>query len=261
MKRLLVACLLIGSICVSAQEKFTVYFDFDIHELPSGATLKLSDWLLQNKQLEIQKVYGFCDSVGTNDYNDKLALRRVSAVLEVLKKHSVKLADNLETKGFGERFEQAAQQSENRKVEIYFQKLEEKKPVVTPEEKMAAKVATMKVGDKLRLRNLNFYNRSGRVVPKSIPVLEELYQIMKDNPRLKIEIQGHICCQPQGDLEDISTLRSKTVYNYLIEKGIDRSRLTYKGYGSTMPLYSIPEKNDFERDENRRVEIMIVANQ
>ena len=54
MKRLLVACLLIGSICVSAQEKFTVYFDFDIHELPSGATLKLSDWLLQNKQLESQ---------------------------------------------------------------------------------------------------------------------------------------------------------------------------------------------------------------
>lgn len=252
MKRLLVTCLLIGSICVSAQEKFTVYFDFDIHELPSEATLKLSDWLLQNKQLEIQKVYGFCDSVGTNDYNDKLALRRVSAVLEVLKKHSVKLADNLETKGFGERFEQAAQQSENRKVEIYFQKLEEK---------MAAKVAAMQVGDKLRLRNLNFYNRSGRVVPKSIPVLEELYQIMKDNPKLKIDIQGHICCQPQGDLEDISTLRSKTVYNYLIDKGIDKSRLTYKGYGSTMPLYSIPEKNDFERDENRRVEIMIVANQ
>lgn len=261
MKRFLVICLWMLSLCLSAQEKFTVHFDFDIYEMQKEGSLKLTEWLSQNKQLEIQKIYGFCDSVGTNDYNDKLALRRVQTVLEILKDHSVKFADNLETKGFGERFEQAPNQSDNRKVEIYFKKLLEQPKSEVQEKKMAEKVAIMKVGDKLRLRNLNFYNRSGRVVPKSIPVLEELYQIMKDNPKLKIDIQGHICCQPQGDLEDISTLRSKTVYNYLIEKGIDKSRLAYKGYGSTMPLYPIPEKNDFERDENRRVEIMIVANQ
>lgn len=261
MKRFLTACFFVLSICLSAQEKFTVYFDFDVHQMQPEGSLKLSEWLSRNKTIEIQKVYGFCDSIGTNDYNDKLALRRIHTVLDILKKHNVKFADNIETRGFGERFEQASNQGDNRKVDLYFTTLEKKLPVAVQEVKMAEKVATMKVGDKLRLRNLNFYNRSGRIVSKSIPVLEELYQIMKDNPKLKIDIQGHICCQPQGDLEDISTLRSKTVYNYLVEKGIDKSRLTYKGFGSTVPLYPIPEKNDFERDENRRVEIMIVANQ
>ncbi|KGO87692.1 OmpA family protein [Flavobacterium suncheonense] len=259
MKRFLNICILMVSVCVGAQEKVTVYFDLDSHEMQKEGSLKLSEWFSQNQQFEIQKVYGYCDSVGTYGYNDKLALRRIRTILDILKKNSVRFSKTLEIKGFGERFEQSPDQGENRKVEIYFNRPEAKR--AEKEEKMAEKVAAMKVGDKLRLRHLNFYNRSGRVVPKSIPVLEELYQIMKDNPKLKIDIQGHICCQPQGDLEDISTLRSRTVYNYLIEKGIDKSRLTYQGYGSTMPLYPIPEKNEFERDENRRVEIMIVANQ
>lgn len=230
----------------------TVYFDFDIQEVNSESVPKLKDWMLRHKDAEILKVHGFCDSVGSHSYNDELALRRVNSVLKALKKAKMKLSANLETKGFGKRLEQSREQWENRKVEIYFQQ---------KEIKLADKIQQLKVGDKLRLRGLNFYNRSGIVVPKSEPVLAELLDIMHDNPKLKIEIQGHICCQLKFDVEDISTLRCKTVYNYLIENGIAPERLSYKGFGSSQPLFAIPEKNEFERDENRRVEILILENQ
>ncbi|CAM3714865.1 hypothetical protein FSS13T_26210 [Flavobacterium saliperosum S13] len=252
MKKHLLLLLLISFSAVSAQEKFTVYFDFDIHQTNSDSNQKLADWIATNKDVEVARIYGFCDSVGSHEYNDKLAVRRVNSVLKTLRDNKIRLAKQLETKGFGKRFEQSKIQDENRKVEIYFKK---------KEEKLADKIAQLKVGDKLRLRNLNFYNRSGIVVPKSRPVLAELLEIMQQNPKLKIEIQGHICCQEKFDVEDISTLRCKTVYNYLIENGIAVNRLSYKGFGSSQPLYNIPEQNEFERDENRRVEILILENQ
>lgn len=235
-----------------SQEKFTVYFDFDIHEVAEVSNQKLADWILKNKNAEVLKIYGFCDSVGSNEYNDKLAIRRVNTVLKTLQENAVGLSDQLETKGFGKRFKQSENQADNRKVDIYFH---------VKEVKLSDKIAQGKVGDKLRLKNLNFYNRSGVVLPKSEPVLAELLQIMQQNPKLKIEIQGHICCQPQGDIEDISTQRCRTVYNYLIKNGISKNRLSYKGFGNLVPLYPIPEQNDFERDENRRVEIQIIENQ
>ncbi|ESU28849.1 hypothetical protein FLJC2902T_14460 [Flavobacterium limnosediminis JC2902] len=235
-----------------SQEKFTVYFDSAIHQVAIGSNEKLTKWMSENKNAEVLKIYGYCDSIGSNGYNDKLALRRVNSVLKTLRANAIGLSDKLETKGFGKRLEQSEVLADNRKVEIYFQ---------TKEEKLSSKIAQVKVGDKLRLMNLNFYGRSGVVLPKSVPVLAELLQIMRQTPKLKIQIQGHICCQPQGDVEDISTLRSKTVYNYLAKNGIDTNRLSYKGFGSSMPLYPIPEQNDFEREENRRVEIQIVENQ
>ncbi|ESU22723.1 hypothetical protein FEDK69T_19830 [Flavobacterium enshiense DK69] len=235
-----------------SQEKFSVYFDFDVHEVNRDSGQKLADWISKNKNAEIQKIYGYCDSVGSHSYNDKLALHRANFIETALRNSGMNMVEKLEVKGFGKRSEQLKDQADNRRVDIYFQ---------LKEEKMSSKITQMKVGDKLRLKNLNFYNRSGVVLPKSEPVLVELLEIMKQNPKLKIEIQGHICCQPEGDREDISTLRCKTVYNYLIANGIDKSRLSYKGFGSTMPLYPIPERNEFEQDENRRVEIQILENQ
>jgi outer membrane protein OmpA-like peptidoglycan-associated protein len=43
-------------------------------------------------------------------------------------------------------------------------------------------------------------------------------------------------------------------------KGIDESRVTYKGFGSSQPLFPIPEKDEAQRAANRRVEIVITAN-
>jgi outer membrane protein OmpA-like peptidoglycan-associated protein len=83
---------------------------------------------------------------------------------------------------------------------------------------------------------------------------------MEENPKLKIEIQGHICCQTFGDPANTSTSRARAVYNYLLRNKIDRKRMTYKGFGTTKPIHPIPEKNALEEDENRRVEILILEN-
>jgi flagellar motor protein MotB len=44
----------------------------------------------------------------------------------------------------------------------------------------------------------------------------------------------------------------------LIQNGINRKRISYKGYGNTRPVHPIPEKSPEEEEDNRRVEIMIV---
>ena len=81
---------------------------------------------------------------------------------------------------------------------------------------------------------------------------------MEENPTLKIEIQGHICCDTENKYGYIAEARAKAVYSYLISHKIDRKRLSFKGYGATRPIYKIPERNAQEEDGNRRVEIMVV---
>ena len=83
---------------------------------------------------------------------------------------------------------------------------------------------------------------------------------MNDNPKLKVEIQGHICCKLPDQVDAVSTARARFIYNFLIQNKIDRKRLTFKGYGVSRPIHPIPEKNSQEEDDNRRVEIMIVEN-
>ena len=95
--------------------------------------------------------------------------------------------------------------------------------------------------------------------PESRAKMFELLLVMQNNPDLKIEIQGHLCCQPVDRL-DLSTKRAKAVYNFLIANEIYKGRLSYKGFGSSQPIYPLPEKNEAERAANRRVEILIVEN-
>jgi outer membrane protein OmpA-like peptidoglycan-associated protein len=121
------------------------------------------------------------------------------------------------------------------------------------------KVNTAKAGEKLTIQNLEFQLNTFAVVPQSRARLFELLLVMQNNPDLKIEIHGHLCCQPV-DRVDLSTKRAKAVYGFLVANDIDKTRLSYKGFGSTQPIYALPEKNDAERAANRRVEILIVEN-
>ncbi len=121
-------------------------------------------------------------------------------------------------------------------------------------------IRNSKVGETIKLPNIYFFNNSARIVPKSQPTLYDLLCAMEENPKLKIEVQGHICCQLLNDKNDVSTARAKAIYSYLIRNKVDRKRLTFKGFGVTKPIHKIPEKNEVEADENRRVEILILEN-
>ena len=120
------------------------------------------------------------------------------------------------------------------------------------------KIEHAKAGEKLKIDNLNFIINTFAVVNESRGKLYELLLVLQRNPSLKIEIQGHLCCMPV-DRTDLSTQRAKAIFNFLIANDVYRGRLSYKGFGSSNPIYPLPEKDEKERAANRRVEILIVA--
>ncbi len=247
-----------------SQKKLDIYFDFDKFNLNDEAVKKINSWIAEGKNYQVTKMYGFCDSKGTNVYNDTLAMKRVNEVYGFLKESEIEVIKDIEIRGFGEDFEQSKVQGENRRVTILFQEKTQTnlaaKEVELAKEVLKDKMKIAQKGDLIKLPNFYFFNNSAKIVPKSEPVLYELLCVMNDNPNLKIEIQGHICCKlPQQD-DVISEARAKTVYNYLIRNKINRNRMTYKGYGVSRPIHSVPEKNSLEEDENRRVEILIIEN-
>ncbi|WP_330442996.1 OmpA family protein [Flavobacterium sp. C4GT6] len=260
MKNICIFLLLTFFTLTQAQQKHTIYFDLDIDEPNSSSVSSFDAWLKQNKDAIVFKVYGYADKIGSVQYNRDLSLRRASDIVNRLKQNNIDFAEGFEIKGFGEQFEQDSEQAKNRKVEVYYELPETVEEVIEPlDTELAKKVDRSKVGDKLKLPNLYFYNNSDIVVPKSKPLLRELLVIMQKRPKLKIEIQGHICCQPT-DEGRISYYRAKAVYEYLLYNGIDGSRLKFRGFSSNNPVYPLPEKNEDERNANRRVEIEIIEN-
>lgn len=84
-------------------------------------------------------------------------------------------------------------------------------------------------------------------------IIDYLIELMEKNPTWKLHVRGHVCCGPD---QKISDKRAKNVYKFLLKKGIDASRLSYKGYSDTKPLV-FPEKTEEDAHTNRRVDFMI----
>lgn len=104
---------------------------------------------------------------------------------------------------------------------------------------------------------ITFKRLSTEVSEKSIPTIEKIAQILKDNPEITIEVGGHTDAKGKDDVNAyISKHRALSVKKVLVNMGIDKSRLTAKGYGESMPIVA----NDPQgySMENRRVEFKII---
>lgn len=113
-------------------------------------------------------------------------------------------------------------------------------------------------GQKVELENVFFNSDSFEIDHKSNIELSSVHHFLESNPTVKISIEGHT--DTEGDSQynqRLSENRAKSVYTYLIDKGIDSSRLNYEGLGDTQPIAS----NDTEegKAKNRRTEIRITA--
>ncbi len=124
------------------------------------------------------------------------------------------------------------------------------------------------VGKHLVLEKIYFYGNKAILLPESKPALETLLQTMNENPRLHIEIQGHVnwphtyllnATPDTAWIEKLSRMRAKAIYDYLVEKGISADRLSCRGFGNRAMVYPYAN-NEAEMSKNRRVEILVLAN-
>lgn len=116
----------------------------------------------------------------------------------------------------------------------------------------------MIVGSKIILRNIFFNFASDSLKNESISELENIFNLLVENPNMKIEISGHT--DNHGSLElntKLSNARAKSVVEYLIKRGISSTRLEYKGYAYSQPIAS--NDNEEGRQLNRRVEFKILS--
>jgi outer membrane protein OmpA-like peptidoglycan-associated protein/tetratricopeptide (TPR) repeat protein len=115
----------------------------------------------------------------------------------------------------------------------------------------------VKVGKKVVLNNILFESGKTILTSGSYEELNRLLNIMLENPLMKIEISGHTDKTGSEPINNkLSEGRAKAVLEYLTQKGIDRTRMEYKGYGSSQPISDNTTPQG--RAKNRRVEFKIL---
>lgn len=108
------------------------------------------------------------------------------------------------------------------------------------------------------LKNVFFDVNKFDLQPASLAELDKLVQLMTDNPTLRIQIGGHTDSIGKAtDNLKLSENRAKAVVSYLVSKGIAVTRLTAKGFGSTIPVAA--NKTEEGRAMNRRTEMKVVS--
>jgi outer membrane protein OmpA-like peptidoglycan-associated protein len=116
----------------------------------------------------------------------------------------------------------------------------------------------IRVGSMTHLYNIFFETGSYHILEASEDELSQLYGLLQQNPSLQVEIQGHTDNVGSAEYNlELSEKRALSVVEHLTGRGIDRSRLTSKGYGYQVPV----ESNDTEwgRSRNRRTTIRITG--
>lgn len=105
------------------------------------------------------------------------------------------------------------------------------------------------------LDNIIFATNKSDLLPISNIELDKIVAYFKKNIQYKIELTGHTdnTGTKQNNIS-LSENRAKSVANYLIKNGIDKTRIKSKGLGSSRPL--VPNDTEQNRNQNRRVEII-----
>ena len=110
------------------------------------------------------------------------------------------------------------------------------------------------------LRNLLFDTDKTVIRNVSTQSLEDMYQLLEKNPNMRIRITGHTDnVGSERYNKKLSEGRAKSVFDEMVKRGIDPSRMEWNGRGSKEPIES--NKTEEGRAENRRVEFTILSNE
>lgn len=260
MKLFLCSLIMVCSLGLIAQKdsavSLEVNFTLDSYSLNPAEKARIDSLLTLAPAIILKtvQIYGHTDSLASADYNRKLSKRRVQSVLQYL---VLKGLDPLKVKTdfYGEerpKYDNGPEERpKNRRVEL--QLVIDASLLPPPEQKLTD--LEFRKGDKIRIPNLNFVGNQPIPVWESFPAMEQLLEVMYTYPELEIELHGHVCC---GDDYELSLQRALMVYNFLKVNGVSKSRMSYKGFSNSKPLF--PEKTDREKALNRRVEVLVLRN-
>jgi OOP family OmpA-OmpF porin len=105
------------------------------------------------------------------------------------------------------------------------------------------------------LSDVNFDLNKAVVRPDAKEILQKDIKILKENPQIRVEIQGHTCDLGTADYNRmLSDKRANAIRDYLISEGIAADRLSARGYGEDNPRF--PNDSEANRAKNRRVEMV-----
>lgn len=272
----LIACTLFPFAAQSQQSgRAEIYFRNDNFSLQSESQILLDSLakVLKKSNSCYLKIEGHTDSRGAAKPNDILSKNRAETVAGYFEEKGI-AKDSIKTEWWGMRKPKYTGKSDtlNRRAEISYILYNTSRPVVQkkpePEKKTEPKpkpakdsdsltvqrIADAGVGETVVMKSVQFYGGTPTLLPNAFPVLDELVKMLESHPAMEIAIEGHICCF-NSDEDNLSGQRAKTVYDYLVNHSIEKSRLTHKGFGHTRPLTQ--ERTAEEQQQNRRVEIRI----
>ncbi len=255
---------------VYAQElrKHDVYFETDKYDIPSTEHNRLLLFLSEIETIDIEKIsiYGFCDDRGSDNYNLVLSQHRANAIKEVFANNEFDESLITNVDGKGEILLKIVHENNlekirglNRKVEIIVQPYNPPRPKVkVPETTLEVLQSDLKVGDKVVLDNILFRTGYSYLAKDSKKTLDEIATILVEREDIYFTIQGHVCCtygtrdavDRKTKKRNLSLARAKYVYEYLLDKGVKRTRMKYEGLKRKFPLGGDPKFD-------RRVEILV----
>ena len=117
----------------------------------------------------------------------------------------------------------------------------------------------IEAGATIVLKNIFFETKQFGLKPESTGELDKLVLLLNDHPKLKIQIDGHT--DNVGQEKDnilLSNNRAKSVVGYLLSKGINPQRLSYKGFGASKPVAD--NATEQGKSLNRRTELSVISN-
>lgn len=253
---------------LQAQEEVvhSVYFDFDKFSLTENQANEVIDFIKKTDSTRIEtiQIFGYTDDIGKEAYNFKLSTKRAEVIQNKFVESGIKSKIIVTIEGKGRILidddiveNLPEKRSKNRRVDVVINL----KPL--PKIEIPGYYNTIQkkhiVGDHVYLDNVLFERGSSKLTFKSKTELDKIARLLIKYKTLQFEIQGHVCCTPPYQKEAIdkdtkkrqlSVNRAQTVFKYLIFKKIPKDRMTFKGYGNTVPLGKGTEYD-------RRVELVI----
>jgi OmpA-OmpF porin, OOP family len=133
--------------------------------------------------------------------------------------------------------------------------------IVDPKEAMngiiTRDISLTSKGETVRLDHLIFEQGKAVINPKSFQELDELVAMMKDSPKVEIQLEGHTdnVGNPEANLK-LSQSRVDAVKKYITSKGISKNRVKTKAFGGSQPIAR--ENTEEARARNRRVEMRVL---